>query len=80
MTLTPMREGTWGLFAGTARRAGTKGTFSPEGLVLDLVDDLVRHAQVLNGIPADVGLGHAPELVAVFAGADDLCPKLVRQQ
>lgn len=35
-------------------------------LLLDHVDDLIRDAQILDGVAADVALGHAPEAVAIL--------------
>ena len=43
-----------------------------EVLLLDEADHLIRDADVLDGVPAHVAVGHAPEPVAVFARADHL--------
>lgn len=43
-----------------------------EVLLLDEADHLIRDADVLDGVPAHVAVGHAPEPVAVLARADHL--------
>ena len=62
----------WLITPNQVGRRECAGTCSCEDLVIDLVDDLVGHPQVLDGVAADVSLWHAPELIAVFAGANDL--------
>ena len=52
--------------------AFSKLTISSEGLILDLINNLVWHTEVLDSITPDVGFGHPPEAVTVLGRADDL--------
>lgn len=51
--------------AATALHVGTAARLHLR-LLLDHVDDLVGDAQILDGVAADVALGHAPEAVAIL--------------
>lgn len=44
-------------------------TVAPEVGLLGLVQHLIRHTQVLDCVAANVGLGHAPEAVAILVAS-----------